>query len=175
MIGQFLSDMMEKQEEGALIVRKYESSDCKYLAELFYETVHAVNAKDYTKEQLDVWAAGNIELKEWDRTLTAHYTVVAVKDGRIVGFGDIDSAGYLDRLYVHRDYQNQGIASAVCDELEKSVRVDKISVHASITAKPFFLSRGYKVIREQQVVRQGISLTNFVMERSGLKFPEPLF
>lgn len=90
MIGQFLSDMMEKQEEGALIVRKYESSDCKYLAELFYETVHAVNAKDYTKEQLDVWAAGNIDLKEWDRTLTAHYTVVAVKDGRIVGFGDID-------------------------------------------------------------------------------------
>lgn len=90
MIGQFLSDMMEKQEEGALIVRKYESLDCKYLAELFYETVHAVNAKDYTKEQLDVWAAGNIDLKEWDRTLTAHYTVVAVKDGRIVGFGDID-------------------------------------------------------------------------------------
>ena len=40
-----------------------------------------------------------------------------------------------------------------------------ISTHASITAKPFFEKRGYRVIREQQVERQGVALTNFVMER----------
>lgn len=148
-----------------MIIRKYKTSDCKHLAELFYETVHAVNAKNYTKEQLDVWATGRVDLEEWDRTLSEHYTVVAVKDDRIVGFGDIDKTGYLDRLYVHKDYQNQGIASAVCNELEKSVHTDKITVHASITAKPFFLSRGYRTIKEQQVVRQGISLTNYVMEK----------
>lgn len=148
-----------------MIIRKYKTSDCKHLAELFYETVHAVNAKNYTKEQLDVWATGRVDLEEWDRTLSEHYTVVAVKDDRIVGFGDIDKKGYLDRLYVHKDYQNQGIASAVCNELEKSVHTDKITVHASITAKPFFLSRGYRTIKEQQVVRQGISLTNYVMEK----------
>lgn len=148
-----------------MIIRKYKTSDCKHLAELFYETVHAVNAKNYTKEQLDVWATGRVDLEEWDRTLSEHYTVVAVKDDRIVGFGDIDKTGYLDRLYVHKDYQNQGIASAVCNELEKSVYTDKITVHASITAKPFFLSRGYRTIKEQQVVRQGISLTNYVMEK----------
>lgn len=148
-----------------MIIRKYKTSDCKHLAELFYETVHAVNAKNYTKEQLDVWATGRVDLEEWDRTLSEHYTVVAVKDDRIVGFGDIDKTGYLDRLYVHKDYQNQGIASAVCNELEKSVHTDKITVHASITANPFFLSRGYRTIKEQQVVRQGISLTNYVMEK----------
>lgn len=147
------------------MIRKYKTSDCKHLAELFYETVHAVNAKDYTKEQLDVWATGRVDLEEWDRILSEHYTVVAVKDDRIVGFGDIDKTGYLDRLYVHKDYQNQGIASAICNELEKSVHADKITVHASITAKPFFLSRGYRTIKEQQVVRQGMSLTNYVMEK----------
>lgn len=41
-----------------MLIREYQSSDCKELAELFYNTVHAVNAKDYTKEQLDVWATG---------------------------------------------------------------------------------------------------------------------
>lgn len=70
-----------------------------------------------------------------------------------------------DRLYVHKDYQNQGIATAICDVLEQSAGDTKITTHASITAKPFFEHRGYKVVREQQVMRDGISLTNFVMEK----------
>lgn len=37
-----------------MIIRKYQPSDCKELADLFYNTVHTVNAKDYTKEQLNV-------------------------------------------------------------------------------------------------------------------------
>lgn len=147
------------------MIRKYSSSDCKYLAELFYQTVHTVNAKDYTKEQLDVWATVCVELEKWDQSFSEHYTVVAVENGVIAGFGDIDESGYLDRLYVHKDYQNQGIATAICDELEQSVRADKITTHASITAKPFFELRGYKVVREQQVIRGGIPLTNFVMEK----------
>ena len=35
-------------------IREYQSTDCKEIAELFYHTVHTVNAKDYTKDQLDV-------------------------------------------------------------------------------------------------------------------------
>lgn len=148
-----------------MVIREYSSLDCEQLAELFYQTVHTVNAKDYTKEQLDVWATGCVDLEKWDKSFSEHYTVVAVENGVIAGFGDIDEAGYLDRLYVHNDYQNQGIATAICDELEQSVRADKITTHASITAKPFFEHRGYKVVREQQVIRGGIPLTNFVMEK----------
>lgn len=148
-----------------MIIRKYNTSDCEYLAELFYQTVHNVNAKDYTKEQLDVWATGNIDLKEWDKSFLEHYTIVAIENETIVGFGDIDKSGYLDRLYVHKDFQKQGIASAICDELEQSVNGKKIATHASITAKPFFEKRGYKVIREQQVIRNGIFLINYVMEK----------
>ena len=90
-------------------------------------------------------------------------TLVAIENSIIVGFGDIDSTGYLDRLYVHKDYQKQGIASALCDKLENGFT--KITTHASITAKPFFLHRGYKVVKEQQVERNGIFLTNYVMEK----------
>ena len=148
-----------------MVIRKYAPSDCEYLAGLFYQTVHTVNAKDYTKEQLDAWASGSVDLEEWNRTFSEHDTMVAVKDNRIVGFGDIDATGYLDRLYVHKDYQNQRIATAICKELEKVADVDKITVHASITAKPFFMSRGYEIRKEQQVIRGGISLTNYVMEK----------
>lgn len=148
-----------------MVIRKYRSSDCEQLAELFYQTVHAVNVKDYTKEQLDVWATGCVDLKKWDRSFLEHHTIVALENKVIAGFGDMDESGYLDRLYVHKDYQNQGIATAICDELEERVEAHRITTHASITAKPFFEQRGYKVIEEQQVIRGGIPLTNYIMEK----------
>lgn len=148
-----------------MLIREYQSSDCKEITELFYNTVHKVNAKDYSKDQLDAWATGQIDLENWNQSFLEHYSVVAVEDKRIVGFGDIDKTGYLDRLYVHKDYQRQGIASTICDELEQAVNERTITTHASITAKPFFAQKGYQVIKEQQVVRNGITLTNYLMEK----------
>ena len=146
-------------------LREYITSDCEQLSKLFFQTVHSVNAKDYTKEQLNVWATGTVDLKEWDKSFTEHYTVVAIDNNIIVGFGDIDKTGYLDRLYVHADYQGKGVATAICNRLEQAVQ-GKITTHASITAKPFFEKRGYKVVKEQQVERQGIYLINFCMEKN---------
>lgn len=146
-------------------IREYQQSDCEILAELFYNTVHTVNAKDYTKEQLDVWATGTVDLEKWNQSLQGHDSVVAVEDEMIVGFGDIDRTGYLDRLYVHADYQGKGIATAICNRLEQTVQ-GNIVTHASITARPFFEKRGYKVVKEQQVERQGIFLMNYVMEKT---------
>ena len=61
---------------------------------------------------------GQVDLERWNRELTAHHTVVAWEDGLIVGFGDMDEGGYLDRLFVHKDFQGRGIATAICDALE---------------------------------------------------------
>lgn len=148
-----------------MLIREYESSDCKELSELFYDTVHSVNAKDYNRKQLDAWANNKINLEEFNSSLIEHYTIVVVQDGIIVGFGDIDKTGYLDQLFVHKDYQGKGIATAICNILEKKLSKNNITTHASITAKPFFEKRGYKVIKEQQVERNGIFLTNYIMEK----------
>ena len=147
-----------------MVIRKYESSDCKEMAELFFNTVHSVNVKDYTKEQLDAWASGQVDLEKWDQSFQEHFSIVAVENDIIVGFGDIDKTGYLDRLYVHKNYQGKGIATAICDQLESKVK-ENIITHASITAKPFFEKRGYKVVKEQQVERNGIFLKNYIMEK----------
>ena len=147
-----------------MIVREYRPADCREMAELFYQTVHTVNVRDYTEEQLNAWADGKTDLEKWDESFREHYSLVAVEQGVIVGFGDIDKTGYLDRLYVHKDHQGQGIASAICGRLERAVP-GSIVTHASITARPFFEKRGYQVIKEQQVERRRIFLTNYVMEK----------
>lgn len=147
-------------------IRRYQQADCQAVAELFYKTVHTVNAGDYTKAQLAVWATDEPDLKQWDQSLQSHFSVVALENDTLIGFGDIDQTGYLDRLFTHADYQRRGVATAICHQLEQGV-AGRIVTHASITARPFFESRGYQVVREQQVARQGVLLTNFVMEKDG--------
>ena len=149
-------------------LRKYEPNDCSELAELFYNTVHIINATDYSKTQLNAWAIGTINMSDWDKSFSVHNTVVAEIEDIIVGFGDMDDSGYLDRLYVHSNYQRKGIATAILNELEQQAFVDGIShftTHASITAIPFFKQQGYQIVRENKVVRSGVELTNFIMEK----------
>ena len=148
-----------------MTIREYKPEDCREMAELFYRTVHTVNARDYTKEQLDAWATGQVDLEQWDQSFQNHHTLVAVESGEIVGFGDMDETGYLDRLYVHAGYQGRGIATAICDRLEEAPSGKRMVTHASLTARPFFEKRGYRVVKEQQVERRGVLLTNFVMEK----------
>lgn len=145
-----------------MFIREYQSSDCEELTKLFYNTVHTVNAKDYTEEQLDTWATGQVDLNKWDQSLREHYSIVAVENEMLAGFGDIDESGYLDHLFVHADYQGKGIGTMICNRLEQAVS-GNIITHASITARPFFEKRGYRVVKEQQVERQGVFLTNFEM------------
>ncbi len=147
-----------------MFIRNYQPGDCRELADLFYKTVHTINASDYSKEQLDAWASGQVDLAIWNQSFLEHYTLVAVENDTIVGFGDIDKLGYLDRLFVHKDYQGEGVGSAICSRLEQTVS-DKVFTYASITAKGFFTKRGYMVVKEQQVERSGVWLINFVMEK----------
>ena len=79
----------------------------------------------------------NVDLEKWNRSFEEHYSLVAIDDEVIIGFGDIDKAGYLDRLFVHTDYQRKGIATAICNQLEQAVQ-GSIVTHASITAKILF-------------------------------------
>ena len=134
-----------------MFIREYQSSDCEELTKLFYNTVHTVNAKDYTEEQLDAWATGQVDLNKWDQSLREHYSIVAVENEMLVSFGDIDESGYLDHLFVHADYQGKGIGTMICNRLEQAVS-GNIITHASITARPFFEKRGYRVVKEQQVL-----------------------
>lgn len=146
-----------------MIIRPYKNEDCDEVSTLFYETVHTVNARDYTSEQLYAWAKDYDSLKARHNDLSKQFTLIAEINGTIAGFGSIDQSGCLDLLFVHKDHQYQGVATALCNELEKGFY--SITAFASITAKRFFEKRGYIVIREQTVERSGIELTNYEMKK----------
>ena len=147
-----------------MIIRKYQAWDCLEIIELFKDTVLNVNCQDYSPEQLQAWIRSSEDVDGWNNAFLEHRTLVALEDNKIVGFADMTNDGFLDRLYVHKDYQHQGIASTLCDHLEQSVNAPTITTHASITARGFFEKRGYTVIKAQQVIRHNTPLTNYVME-----------
>jgi len=154
-----------------MIIRGFQDSDISQIVSLFYETVHSVNSVDYTTEQLNSWAPKNeIEatLENWNKSLNNNTGYVAEINGKIVGFSDMTHNGYLDRLYTHKDFQGQGIATALVNKLESvagKIRLSEIYTEASVTAKPFFERRGYQIIRSQIVERKGIALPNFQMTK----------
>ncbi len=147
------------------VLRNYRSEYCAELAALFYNTVHSINARDYSSEQLDAWADGKPDMDSWNEKFLKHRTLVAVTDECIVGFADMAEDGYLDRLYVHCNFQGQGIATAICDALEGDSDSKIFTTHASITAKPFFENRGYKAIYSQIVERNGVKMPNYLMKK----------
>lgn len=148
-----------------MVIRPYRSADCAILAQIYYDTIHTVNAADYTKAQLDAWASGNVDLKVWDEYFLARHSFVAESQETIVGFADMDDSGYLGRLYVHKDYQGKGIGKALCDTAEKAVDVPKYTLHSSITAKPFYEKLGYRTVEMRQMPRKDQFITIYVMEK----------
>lgn len=150
-------------------IRRYGSGDAAAMARLFYDTVHTVCAKDYAPQQLDAWADGGPNLQAWDERFAESLTLIAEEDGAITGFANMEEDGHLDMLYVHAAHQGKGVAAALCGALEKAVPVQRYTVEASVTAKGFFEKRGYCVVKEQQVERHGVKLTNYIMEKKAAK------
>lgn len=149
-----------------MTLREYKPSDCSIMAKLFYDTVHTVNSRDYTDEQLNAWATGNVDLEAWHRRFLEHDTLIAEIDSEIVGFADMSKTGYVDMLYVHKDFQRRGIATALVNELEQRAQkkgLTRYETFASITARPFFEKHGYTVENENTVIQNGVVLTNYKM------------
>ena len=84
-----------------MIIRSYQPSDAAPTLVLFRDTVQKINAKDYTADQIAVWACHERSLAAWHASFIKHVALVALDEAEtIIGFADMASDGYLDRLYV---------------------------------------------------------------------------
>ncbi len=151
-----------------MFIRPFDRLDTGQIVRLFRETVRSVNRRDYTENQVAAWAPDMIDHEVWLDRLLANQTVVAVDDGVIVGFAELEAAGRIHTLYVHKAHQRRGVASALLQELESRAKyrnLDHLHTEASITARSFFQCRGYAVVRQQTVQLRGQSFINYWMEK----------
>ena len=151
-----------------ICIRKFDINDTNECIALFRGTVHSVNAKDYTPSQLAAWAPENIDSNSWQKRLTDSLTYIAEVDNQIIGFGNMTTNGYLDMLFIHKNFQRKGIAKKIVIKLEEialELGLKEVSTESSITAKPFFETMGYHILEQQLKEHRGEQFINFVMKK----------
>jgi putative acetyltransferase len=150
-------------------VRRYRSSDLAGLIALFRDTVRRINGRDYSQQQVMAWAPDDIDARRWRHRFDSKEVWVADLDGAPVGFVDVARDGLIDMLYVHADHQGVGIASRLLRTVEASARARgllRLFTEASITARPFFEHRGFRVIAPQRVMRWAQEFLNYRMDKA---------
>lgn len=161
-------------------IRTYKEDDAKSVAGIYYNTIHSINIRDYSKEQINAWAPYDSveDYSGWQKKLAKVRPFVATINETIVGFAEFEPNGHIDCFYVHHEYQAKGIGSALMKAIfykAEKQSIKRIYAEVSITAKPFFKTKGFNVVKEQTVNLRGVDLNNFVMEKyltSGLIFEQ---
>jgi putative acetyltransferase len=147
-------------------LRPYRDEDAGATLAVFRRAIQLLASRDYRPDQVEAWASPDIDPVVWAERRSARRTQVADLDGRVVGFTDVDAAGYVDMLFVDPDVARRGVASALLDWARATARelgARELTTHASLTARPVFEAHGFTVVAEQQPVLRGVTLTNFRM------------
>ena len=156
-----------------MLIRLFEKQDSEQIAQLFHDTVREVNIHDYSTAQVNAWAPDDLHIPEWSISCAKKFTYVAEEEGEIIGFGQLEANGHIDCFFCHKDYQRCGVGTRLYRAIEAKaleLRIERLFVEASITARAFFKNRGFVVVKEQQVTIRGENFTNFVMDKSLKKY-----
>lgn len=153
-----------------ITIRIAQHSDAIEIQALYQNTVLVINRRDYSQAEVEDWASCGDDLPRLEEMLRTHYFIVAVnQQSEIVGFSSITPQGYLHSMFVHKDFQGQGIATLLLKDIEryaKMNRITRITSEVSVTARPYFEKQGYAVEVEQKRKANQLSLTNYWMAKS---------
>lgn len=150
-------------------IRSYQAQDAAVLVRLFYETVHSVNRADYAPAQLHAWAPEIPDAHAWHARMSRRHTLIAEEDGKPIAFAELESDGHLDMFYCHKDAVRRGTGTRLYRAVEHVARelgLERIFTEASITARAFFERQGFQLREVRTVVRSGVELTNYAMDKA---------
>ncbi|MGO4714420.1 GNAT family N-acetyltransferase [Bradyrhizobium sp. 2TAF24] len=155
-------------------LRPYLPADAAIVAAIFVESIEGLTGDDYSEEQQQAWIAAADDEAAFGARLGQQLTLVATLQSSPVGFASLKGADHIEMLYVHPGAAGQGVATALCDALEKLAAARgaaKLTVDASDTAHGFFRKRGY-VDQQRSTISAGDEwLTNTRMQKTLAEAP----
>ena len=118
---------------------------------VYYGSTRHVVARDYTAAQVARWAPDAPDMAAWITKLAHTNPFVAVLDGKIVGFAELEPDGHIDCFYCHHAYQRRGIGTHLLLAVEAEGHRLRLRLYAEVstTAIPFFLAKGFRVLQER--------------------------
>ena len=149
-------------------IRRFAEGDEEALWRIYYATTRESNARDYHPKLIERWAPKDKDTDEWGERIREKRPFVAEVEGEPVGFAELEESGYIDYFYVLPKYQGRGVGKELMSRVESEagrLGLPKIYANVSVTAKPFFLSRGFAVTESRDNVILGLPAPNFAMEK----------
>ncbi len=149
-------------------IRHYTPTDMPAVLHVFKRSIYKIGSRYYNHEQIDAWAAASLDLHAWEQRLNSGVVLVATFEKTVTGFIRFEPTGKIDLIYIHPNYEHQGIASALLHKIERLAeqqRIPRLFTLASEASKDFFTAKGYRFIGEQDVEKRGIKLRNHRMEK----------
>lgn len=150
-------------------LRPYLPADTSVLASIFIASVEQLTEDDYSEAQREAWASMAEDEDEFGKRLAGQLTLVATLQSSPVGFASLKGADHLDLLYVHPSAVRQGVATSLCDALEKLAAArgaKSLTAEVSDTAQQFFVRRGYEGQQRNSVSIGDEWLANTTMKKT---------
>lgn len=148
-------------------IKRALETDLDAILSLYYDTVKIVNSEHYSSEQIEAWLDDETRPERFAQKIKEQLFYVCKSDvEELLGFSSITEDGYLDLLYACNSHQRKGVGTLLLEQMlmaGKIQHLEKIEADVSLTAVPFFTSHGFEMVKEQSVVHNGVSLTNYRM------------
>jgi len=157
-------------------LRPYLAADTPVVAAIFVAAIEELTGDDYSEAQQQAWAGAADDEEQFGGRLAGELTLVATLQNSPVGFASLKGADHIDMLYVHPGAAGQGVASMLCEALEKlagSRGAKTLTVDASDNAQRFFAKRGYVAKQRNSVTVNGEWLANTTMQKTLAESPAP--
>ena len=154
-----------------ITIREYRADDAPALWGVYFSAIRETAAKDYTSQQIAAWAPETFDQSLWATRMAGISPFVAEREGRVVGYADVQPNGYIDHFFVAGHAGRQGVGQALMTQIHShatSTGITSLFSDVSITARPFFEHWGFAVEQRQSLVVAGISLTNYRMRKDQL-------
>ncbi|MEJ0093743.1 MAG: GNAT family N-acetyltransferase [Methylocella sp.] len=149
-------------------LRPYLAADLPLLAEIRLAAIEELTVEDYDEAQRRAWADSANDEEGLGETLKNGLSIIALIGGAPVGFIVLADGGLIDQLYIHPAVARTGVASALCEAIEKLAsarKIESLVVDASDTAKPLFERRGYIAERRNTIAVDDVWIGNTRMKK----------
>jgi putative acetyltransferase len=150
-------------------LRPFLAADTPILAAIFVAAIEELTGDDYSEAQQEAWASAADDEEQFGKRLAGELTLIATLQNSPVGFASLRGKEHIDMLYVHPSAAGQGVASMLCDALEKLAGArgaTSLTVDASDNAQAFFAKRGYVAKQRNTVTVNGEWLANTTMQKT---------
>ena len=150
-------------------LRPFLAADTPVLAAIFVAAIEELTGDDYGEAQQQAWASAADDEEQFGKRLGSELTLIATLQNSPVGFASLKGADHIDMLYVHPSAVGQGVASMLCEALEKLAGgrgAKSLTVDASDNAQEFFEKRGYVAKQRNTVTVNGEWLANTTMQKA---------